>query len=206
MEKPAQTAVPIHPLLSHRWSPRAFAATPVPPEVLLSLLEAARWSASSFNEQPWRFIIATQQQPEAFASAVACLSDSNKRWAPHAPVLIFTFAVLHHAADGSPIRTAHYDLGLAVQNLVVQASAHGLVVRQMAGIHLDKIREIYHVPEGVAPMTALAVGYRGDPEQLVDPLREREAQPRTRRPLADLVFQGEWGQTADIAADAPEAP
>lgn len=196
MEKPAETRTPIHPLLAARWSPRAYADTPVPQEILLSLLEAARWSASAFNEQPWRFIIATKAQPEAFAKALSCLSESNQRWAGSAPVLMFTFAALTHAVNGSPIRTALYDVGLAVQNMVVQASAHQLAVRQMAGIDLDKVRQVYAVPENFVPITGLALGYRGEPDMLDEKLREREMQPRTRKPLNELVFDGEWGISA----------
>ena len=63
-EKLAETDYPIHDLIRNRWSPRAFADRAVEPEKLLSLLEAARWAPSSYNYQPWGFIIATKDNPE----------------------------------------------------------------------------------------------------------------------------------------------
>ncbi len=197
MEKPAITDTPIHPLLERRWSSRAFADKPVPKAVLRSLLEAARWSASAFNEQPWRFMIATKEDEAAYAQILDCLTESNQRWAGNAPVLMLVFVYTTFSVDGSPLRTALYDAGLAVQNMVVQATAHDLSVRQMAGIQLDLIREVYHIPENVVPVTGIAIGYRGDPESLIERLRAREQEPRTRKALTEIVFSGDWGHPAD---------
>ncbi|MDX1991245.1 MAG: nitroreductase family protein [bacterium] len=204
MQKPAVTDYPIHPLLEQRWSPRAFADTPIPHDTLMSLFEAARWSASTFNEQPWRFIVATKDQPEAYEKIFKCLNEGNQRWAGNAPVLMLTLAVTTFAVDGSPIRTALYDVGLAVQNLIVQATSHELVVRQMAGILIDRIREVYALPEHVVPVTGLAVGYRGDPDILIERLRTRELEPRTRKPLADLLIGTEWGTVSPLVTPAKD--
>ncbi|NOG48277.1 MAG: hypothetical protein HND48_01635 [Chloroflexi bacterium] len=93
MHRKAQTAVPIHPLLAERWSSRAFSDDPVAPELVLSLLEAARWSASCFNGQPWRFIVATRDDPEQHARLAACFTTSNQRWVPRAWVVMIALAV-----------------------------------------------------------------------------------------------------------------
>ncbi|MCU0476346.1 MAG: nitroreductase family protein, partial [Anaerolineae bacterium] len=97
--------------------------------------------------------------------------------------------------EGTPInRFAHYDTGQAVQNLVVQATALGLNVRQMGGILPERIRELYAIPDGYTILAGLAIGHPGDPEALVSPLKEREALPRTRKTLAELVFTDSFGQ------------
>lgn len=191
--KPAETAVPIHPLLAERWSSRAFSDEPVSREIILSLFEAARWAPSCFNEQAWRFIVATRDDPEAHARLNACYTTSNQRWSTKAWVLMIALAVETFEVDGSPNRMAQYDVGQAVQNLTVQASSHGLNVRQAASIDITKIREQYRVPDGVTVLCAVAVGYPGDSDGLVPPLPERERQPRTRRPLEDLFFDGAYG-------------
>ncbi|OQY80703.1 MAG: hypothetical protein B6D42_12545 [Anaerolineae bacterium UTCFX5] len=201
MHRKAQTAVPIHPLLAERWSSRAFSDDPVAPELVLSLLEAARWSASCFNGQPWRFIVATRDDPEQHARLAACFTTSNQRWVPRAWVVMIALAVDTFEVDGSANRLAQYDVGLAVQNTVVQASAHGLNVRQAAGIDIARIRAEYAVPEGVTVMCGVMIGYPGDPDTLVDPLPQRERQPRTRKPLSELCFSGRFGQAYDGLPD-----
>ena len=88
IEKPASTSVPVHELIRNRWSPRSFADRAVPPETLTAILEAGRWAASSNNAQPWRFIVATRQDPAALAAAVGCFNARNQRWTRTAPVLV----------------------------------------------------------------------------------------------------------------------
>src|ERR1700737_2358378 len=84
MEKIAETQCPIHDLLRRRWSPRAFADRPVEPEKLCSLLEAARWAPSSFNEQPWFFLVAIREDREEFNRMLSCLVEGNVAWAQKA--------------------------------------------------------------------------------------------------------------------------
>lgn len=199
--KPALTRAPIHDLLGTRWSSRAFSDEPVSSERVLSLMEAARWSASSNNEQPWRFIVATRDDPEAHAKFLQGVNAGNQRWAPKAWVLILGIARDNFDLDGQPHnRFAQYDTGQAVQNIVVQATALGLNVRQMGGIMPEKFRELYAIPDGYTVMAGLAIGYPGDSDDLVSPLNERERLPRYRRPLSDLFFEGSFGQTHALAA------
>ncbi|MDZ7638681.1 MAG: nitroreductase family protein [Bryobacterales bacterium] len=194
-DKSATTDAEIHPLIRDRWSPRAFSAKQVTGDLVLKLLEAARWAASSFNEQPWRFLIASKQQPEEFEKALSCLAETNQNWARHASVLMLTFVKEEFSKNGKPNRCGDHDLGLAVGNLTTQATAEGLVLHQMAGILTDRIREVYDVPDGFHPATAIAVGYQGDPQSLEeDWARESEKAPRTRKPLGEIAFQGGWGR------------
>jgi nitroreductase len=198
MEKPADTQFPIHDLLSRRWSPRAFAERPVEPEKIQCLLEAARWASSCFNEQPWAFIIASADQPAEHAKLLSCLVESNQVWASRAPVLMISVAKLHFEHNGQPNRHAMHDVGLAVGNLVVQATAMDLVVHQMAGILPDMIRTCYSLPSGYEPVTGIALGYPGDPKTLPTEIRERELAPRSRNHLKKFVFSKTWGQVPDI--------
>ena len=195
MEKPAVTDYPIHELIRRRWSPRAFASRPVEPEKLASLFEAARWAPSSFNGQPWHYIVATKDDEAGFAHLLNCLRPQNIQWAQHAPVLILAVAQLAISAERGPNRHAFHDVGLANENLVLQAVALGLVSHQMAGFFPDKARETFDIPEGYEALTAIAVGYPGNPEKLPPDTKARELQPRERRPLSAFVFADAWGHT-----------
>jgi len=198
MEKPAETAYPIQDLLRRRWSPRAFANQPVEPEQLCSLLEAARWAPSSFNEQPWSYIVATQDSPAEYDRLLSCLAEGNQQWAQSAPVLMLSVAKLYFERNGKENRHAFHDVGLSSENLVIQATALGLFVHQMAGFDVDKARQLYGIPDRYEPVAAFALGYPGDPASLPDNLREREQAPRTRKLLDTFVFSGGWGQPSSL--------
>ena len=193
MDKPADTQYPIHDLLRQRWSPRAFDDRPIEPEKLRSLFEAARWAPSSNNGQPWRFIVATKDNETEWNRLLACLVEGNRKWAYRAPVLILSVASLNFEDDAKPNRHAFHDTGLAVENLVLQATALGLVAHQMAGFDVEKARADLKIPSGHEPVAMIAVGYPGDLASLSDRLREREQQPRSRQPISEWTFSGQWG-------------
>jgi len=202
MEKLAETQVPIHELIRRRWSPRAFSELPVEPDKLLSLFEAARWAASANNEQPWAFLVATQQDPKNYEDMLSVLVDFNRGWANKAPVLILTLAHTQFEKDGKPNRHAFYDLGQAAANLALQATARGLTAHQMAGFNVDAARERFAVPAGWEPVSVIALGYPGDPDSLTEKLRQRETAQRQRKPLETFIFSGAWGHPARIADSA----
>jgi nitroreductase len=187
---------PIHDLLARRWSPYAFADRPVSAADLRSLFEAARWAASSYNEQPWRYIVATKVDSTEFERLLSCLVDGNQEWAKAAPVLALGCTSLNFERNGKPNAAAIHDLGLASANLTMEATARGLFVHQMIGILPDKAREVYRIPEGIQPLTGLAIGYAADPSVLPEKLRVRDLAPRTRKPLGEIVFGGEWGKAS----------
>ena len=197
MEKIAETGYPVHELIAKRWSPRAFEPKPVPTEALRSVLEAARWAASSFNEQPWRFLVARRESSEEFERMLGCLMEGNQSWAKNAGVLILTVARETFTRNDRPNRSAFHDVGLAAGNLSLQATDLGLRVHQMAGIEVDKIRKTYDVPEGFQPLTGIAIGYPGSVEQLPEPLRAPEVAPRQRKSQSELFFSGTWNNPAD---------
>ncbi len=200
-KNPAPSAVPIHDILAHRWSPRAFDSRPVEPDKLRTLFEAARWSASSYNAQPWYYIVATRDDPENFKRVLDSFVEFNQSWAKNAPVVALSVAGLKFTHNGEPNRHAFHDVGQASANLALQAAALGLQVHQMAGILPDKAREIFGIPENFEAVAGIALGYPGDPASLSDQLRARELGKRERKPISSFVFTGKWGNAAPAVAE-----
>ncbi|MEO0965209.1 MAG: nitroreductase family protein [Planctomycetota bacterium] len=198
MEKSAPAQLPILDVIKRRWSPRAFADRPVEDHKLRCILEAARWAASSFNEQPWRFVLTKKADGAPFETALGCLAEANQLWVKDAPVLMLTFVSTKFAKNDKPNRCAHHDLGLAMGQLSLQATAMGLFVHQMAGVDLDRMRDTYAVPEDYEPFGAAAIGYGGNPGQLPDGLAEAETAERVRKPLTELVFADEFGKASPL--------
>lgn len=198
MDKPAPTEVPLHPLVRRRWSPRAFdPARPIDDATLRSLLEAARWSPSSFNEQPWAYILGRlHEEPDAHARILSCLSPGNQAWAANAPLLMIAAAKATFDRNGKPNRHATHDVGQSLAWLTVQAESMNLRVHQMAGIDLDRCRTELSIPAGWDPITGVAVGYAGSPDTLPEDVRAKETSPRVRRPVAQWAFNGRWGNPA----------
>jgi nitroreductase len=194
MNRPAKTDVPIHELLRQRWSPRAFDPRPIEPAVLQRLFEAARWAPSSYNEQPWAFIVGVKDQPAEYAKVLECLVEFNQGWAKAAPVLLLTVAHNVFEKNGNPNRHAFHDIGLAMANLTFQATADGVLLHQMAGILPDKAKQVFAIPDNWEALTGVAIGYPGDPNTLNEQLRERELAERTRKPVKSFVFSGAWGK------------
>jgi nitroreductase len=201
MLKTAETKFPILDVIAKRWSPVAFAKRPVEKEKLQSIFEAGRWAPSSFNEQPWHFIIATKDDPQEFEKVLSCFVEGNSEWAQYAPVLILSVTRLQFSRNGKPNRHAFHDIGLIAENMVLQATALGLMMHQMAGIKPDKVRDIFGLPEGYEAVTGIAIGYEGDASHLSPELQERQVSPRTRKPLEEFIFSGRWGKTSKAIAD-----
>ena len=201
MHNPAPIGHPIHQLLHHRWSPRAFSEKPIPPDILRSLFEAARWAPSSSNEQPWAFLVATHNDQENFTKALQPLVEFNVNWAKHAYVLGFAVSELAFAKNNTPNRNAQYDTGAAMSQLTTEATSRGLLVHQMAGFDPDTARDVFEIPAGWEAIAAFAIGYPGDPASLPQPYRERETAPRIRKPIREFVMSGKWGHTADFISN-----
>ena len=192
--KDAHPAHPIEPQLAKRWSPYSFADKDIANDDLLAILEAARWAPSSYNEQPWRYILARRSHPAAFEKLLSCLVEANQVWAKKAPVLLVSVAMLTFARNGNPNKAAQHDLGLAAGNMSVEATARGLFVHQMVGIVPERVRALYALPEGADPLTAIAIGYLGDGSDLPEELQARDRTLRSRRPLSEFVFENVWNE------------
>jgi nitroreductase len=196
--KKAVTDYPILQVLAERWSPYGFDDRPVREADLRSLFEAARWAPSSYNEQPWRYLVATKEDTREFERLLRCLVEGNQAWAKTAPVLALGIVSLQFARNGKDNRAAVHDLGLASGNLLVEATSRGLSVHQMIGILPEKARELYQIPEHYEAWTALAIGYKTDAAKREGVLDERDLTPRQRKPLSEFVFAGQWGQPSPL--------
>jgi nitroreductase len=175
------------PILASRWSPRAFNEKPVPESDLKLILEAARWTASSSNQQPWRFFVG-KQGSDTHAKIFSALVAFNQGWAGKADVLILGFAE-GKDAKGNVNGYAAYDLGQAAASLVVQATALGLATHSMAGFDHDAVRKAFGLSEDYVLGAVIAVGYQDEPSALTnDQMLQRELAPRERKPLSEIAL------------------
>jgi nitroreductase len=178
-------AISIHPLLAERWSPRGFSSRPVDSAAFRSLFEAARWAASCFNEQPWRFIVATQAEPEQFARILGTLMPKNQEWAKGAWALGISAGKKTFTHNGAPDRFGLHDAGAALANLMIQATAVGLHVHAMGGFDAGRARTEFSIPEDFEVGAAFAIGYVAE---------DQAPGERSRKPLEEVLFGTEWGK------------
>jgi nitroreductase len=185
----AQTAVEINDVLANRRSPRSLDATAVlSKDDLLAVLEAARWAASAFNGQPWRFFVG-QRGDEVFTQILDSLAPFNQGWAHRSSVLILV-AGLPAREDGTPNKGFLYDCGLAVSQMVVETHHRGLVAHQMTGFDPEKAAQNLGIDASLIPVAVIAIGKQASAEQLEGPLLERENAPRERKALDEIVVKG----------------
>jgi nitroreductase len=178
------TDYPIHELVEKRWSPYVFSSDPVPEPDLQSLFE------------PWAFLVAQHDQPEAYERLLSCLVEANQVWARQAPVLVLTLARRVFQRNNKPNRHYLHDLGLAAAQLTLEATSRGLAVHQMAGILPERVRELYDVPEDWEAATALAIGYPGDAGHAQDGPGARDQERSPRKSQEEFVFAGRFNSAA----------
>lgn len=189
--KIADTKFPIHDYLSARWSPRSFSKQELNTETTQRLFEAARWAASGYNEQPWRFAYG-HKGTDAYDKIFKCLGEFNQGWAKNAPLLILT-VIKEKFGNGKDNYHALHDLGLATGNMTFQAQSEGIGLHHMAGVDFEKAKEVFEVPEGYHVVSAIAVGYYGgEVGEIPKDLQEKETQPRERKNLEEIVEEGRF--------------
>lgn len=179
-----------------RWSPRAFSDKPVSNEDLKKIFEAAHWAASSYNEQPWRFLVGSKGD-ETYKKIFSTLVEFNQMWAKSAPVLILSAGKMTFSHNGAPDYYGLHDTGAATAYLALQAAALGLHAHSMGGFDHEKARAAFGIPEDYAVGAVTALGYLGDVDALPDHFKQQEASPRSRKPLSAVVFS-EWGKPASF--------
>lgn len=185
------------PIFHRRWSPRSFSDREVSPADLAKVFEAARWAASSFNEQPWRWLVGKRNSP-TFNKILDSLMPFNQAWAGNAPVLILGTAKTTFSHNNTPNRVALYDLGAASSYLTLQAAALGLVAHQMGGFDQDAARKSLEIPDDFLIGAVIALGYQGEPEALTnDQMQAQEKAPRQRKPLSEIVFSS-WDSPENL--------
>ena len=191
----AHTQVPINDVIARRWSGRSFdPLKPVKREQLVALLEAARWAASCFNEQPWRFLVWDRNTDAAsWQRAFGCVGTWNQKWVINAPVLLLGCAHHVYEKNAKPNRWHEHDTGAAGENLYLQATALGLIAHPFGGYDPDKARATFTIPSDYTPMAMIAVGHQGPADGLEEEYRELETAARNRKPLNECFFEGGWG-------------
>lgn len=194
IEKFADTLPGVHELIRARWSPRSFSSREVPDRDLQIVLEAARWAASSFNEQPWRFLVARKSDGPAYEKLLHLLVPANQSWAKTAPVLIVMAAKRTFSHNGSPNYYGLHDAGQALAHLFLQAIALGLHAHGMAGFDRERARKELNIPDDYDLAAAVALGYIGSPSQLNEQQQRTELARRQRKPLSEIVFTDKFGE------------
>jgi nitroreductase len=183
------------PVFLHRWSPRAFSDKDVSAKDLKAIFEAVRWAASSFNEQPWRFLVG-RRGSETYKKIHDALVPFNQMWAGNAPVLILGVTKMHFSHNGEPNRVAFFDLGAASQVLALEAAALGLAAHQMAGVDTQAAQMGLEIAPDFEIGSVIALGYQGDPATLPhEQMLKQETAPRTRKALGEFVWE-KWEQAA----------
>lgn len=194
MNKPANTSQNIHPIIKNRWSPRAFDQRPIKEETLRRIMEAARWAPSSFNEQPWRFVLGIKGD-ETWNKLHEVMVEFNQKWAGNAPVLLLAIGKTT-SAKGGENAVFQYDVGQSMAYITFQASEEGLVVHQMGGFSKEKARALFHIPENHQPIAMMALGHQDAPESLPEDFQKMEKAARERKPMDQLVFKDSFGRPA----------
>ncbi len=186
------STAPIHTLLTHRRSPYAFDPNrAVDTDDLLALFEAARWAASAFNAQPWRYIVGVKDNEDGLWEKIhGLLVSGNQPWTLHAPVLALGIMQTDFEHNGKPNATALHDLGAASAQLTVEATARGLSVHQMGGVRADDAHAAFALASNLQVVTALAIGYAGSGKDLDPEIAQRDHRPRERKPLSEILLAG----------------
>jgi nitroreductase len=194
--KIAKTGYPVNELIAMRWSARAFSTKPVERSKLLSILEAARWAPSSKNEQPWRYIVFTKDNPEKLMEAQSVLLESNS-YAKRAPILICAIAKKNYSEGEKYNRLHFHDLGAANENMFLEAFNQGLIMHEMGGFDVQRAIEVFHIPDDFEIGVMIAVGYQDNTSVLPERFREKAFSPRERRKLSEIVFIEEIGKSLE---------
>jgi nitroreductase len=191
--KIAKTGHPVNELIAKRWSARAFSTKPVERSKLLSILEAARWAPSSKNEQPWRYLIFTKDNPVRLMEAQSVLLESNS-YAKRAPILICAIARKNYSEGEKYNRLHFHDLGAANENMFLEAFNQGLIMHEMGGFDVQMAIEIFRIPDDFEVGVMIAIGYQDKHSVLPERFRDKAYSPRERRSLSEIAFVGEIGK------------
>jgi nitroreductase len=183
-------------LIRRRWSPRTYADQEIPAAELKKLFEAARWAASSSNEQPWRFLVG-RRGDDTYQKIFNALVEFNQSWAKSAPVLVLSVAKNVFTNNGKPNAYGMHDTGAASATLALQATAIGLHTHSMAGFDREQLRASFAIPSDYEIGAVTAIGYLGDPATLPEHLQKMEVSPRQRKPVEEFVFSA-WEKPAQF--------
>ena len=180
-------------LLQERKASRAISTQGLSEETIDQLMNAAQLSASCFNNQPWRFLFLTEAA--ALEKGRKALAGPNG-WAKKAPLLIAGISKPDLDCQLKDGRDYYlFDLGMATQLLLMQATELNLIARPMAGFNPNVIREEFAITQEYEIYVMIAIGYEGNIDELDERLQDVSRAPRTRNPLSENFFLNKFEQT-----------
>jgi nitroreductase len=180
-------------IIKERRSPFNFKSDPVPPEVLKTVFEAARYAPSSMNEQPWSFMLITRENTQTFEKLLSVLEPGNRIWASSAYALAISLAKRNFTYKSRLNYYAVHDTGMAVSNILAQATSMGVSIHQMGGYDREKLRKEFSIGEEYETVAVMAIGYKGEDADLSAELKERWLKPKQRRELSDFLYGDKLG-------------
>jgi len=183
-------------LIKNRWSPVSFSEKMIEDEKLKDILEAARYAPSSMNEQPWLFVLTTRDEKEAFDNIVELLNEGNRVWAKYCSAFIVSFARKKHDYNQKANRYFFFDTGMAVSNMLHQATNDGIFAHQMGGFSVEKAREYFLTGEDTEPVAIMALGYPGNGSGLTEEIYLRDSKRRPRKDLSEYAFRNKINNPA----------
>lgn len=185
----------VHDLVAKRFSPRNFNSKAIEPDALFTILEAGRLAPSSYNEQPWRFIVANRNDGTSFESLLNCLAPKNAEWAKNAGALVLSVAKKKFDHNNSINRHALHDVGLAVASMVFQAMSLDIYSHQMGGFSSEKASSVYNIPDDYEPVAVIAFGYLDEEFFTEDKLESNAAAQKNRLSLNEIAFMDSLGKS-----------
>lgn len=170
-------------LFIERWSPRAFQKHTIDTETLNRIMEAARWSPSCFNAQPWRFYTSTDN---TFNDFLDLLVEANQAWAKDTSVIGFLVGQKKFEHNGKPNAYDAFDSGAAWMAMTLQARMEGLYTHGMGGIKVDEVADYLKLnTEQYRVLMGFTIGKLADLEEMSDEQRVNEV-PNQRKFLEEI--------------------
>ena len=164
-------------VIKSRYSVRSYLNKPVEQEKLDRILEAARLAPSGSNRQPWKFVVVRGAEMRK-KLVPAC---SNQEFVGQSPVVIAGVGlmpdrIMSCGVPGDPVDTA-----IALEHVALAATAEGLGTCWIGSFHQDQIRTLLGIPANAKVIEVMTLGYPAD-----------HPQPKTRKPMKELVCYDEW--------------
>lgn len=186
--KKANTKFEVIDIIKNRWSARSFSDKSISEETMQTLLEAASWSFSANNEQPWRYAVAYKGTP-LFEKFFDLLMGGNQPWCKNAAALVLSLGKKTYTSNGQINSAMMHDVGSANMLLTLQANAMGIYTHVLGGYDAKKTVEVFNLDEDLVPVYMIALGYLDEPNKLEEPFKTREITPRSRKGLDEIMLE-----------------
>ncbi|MDN3656144.1 nitroreductase family protein [Ferruginibacter paludis] len=186
--KKAITKYPVLDIIKKRWSPRSFSDKAISETDVKTIIEAASWSFSALNEQPWRYVAAFRGT-SLFDSFFDLLNAGNKNWNNNTSVLVLSVLSNIYSNDGTVNTYAMHDTGAANMLLTLQANSMGIYTHLMEGFSKEHAQKLLNQGDEIKPVVMIALGYPDVAEKLDEPFKTRELSPRSRKDINEILLE-----------------